>query len=156
MEYIRTQKPRRHLVLKSAFIASFCLLVQIAAHPENSPGATETEEEIASQDVWHAAKLRGVSFRAVGQEPGWLLEITNGERILLVTDYGQKKTTYPYVEPAVNQEKRKTVFTIKERNLEVVIKGKACADSMSGEMFDVSVFVIANGRQLVGCGRALH
>ena len=154
MVYIPTQKPHRRLVLKCAFIASICLLFPVAAFPENSPGATENK--IASRDVWHAAKLRGVSFRAIGQEPGWLLEITNGKKILLITDYGQKKTTYPYVEPNVNQEQRKTVFAINKQNLEVVIQGKACTDSMSGERFAVSVFVSVDGKQLGGCGRALH
>lgn len=66
------------------------------------------------------------------------------------------KTIYPYVEPNVNQEQRKTVFAIKKQNLEVVIQGKACTDSMSGERFAVSVFVSVDGKQLGGCGRALH
>ena len=131
-------------------LALTCFVVQA----ENKP--RETEEAIAKRDVWHAAKLRGVSFRAIGQEPSWLLEITNGEKILLVTAYGQKRTAYPYVEPNVNQELRRTVFSVKEQNLEVVIKGKNCSDIMSGEKFAVSVFITLNGKHFKGCGRALH
>ena len=154
MKYISTQKPHRRLALNCAFIAYICLLFPVAAFPENSPGTTE--EEITSRDIWHAATLRGVSFRAIGQEPGWLLEITNGATILLITDYGQKITTYPYVEPDVNQEQRRTVFAINKQNLEIVIQGKACTDSMSGERFSASVSVSVDGKQLEGCGRALH
>jgi len=35
-------------------------------------GEPEGEEEITVRNVWHAAKLRGVAFRAIGQEPGWV------------------------------------------------------------------------------------
>ena len=127
-----------------------CFVVQA----ENSQH--ETEEVIAKHNVGHAAKLRGVSFRAIGQEPQWLLEITDGRKILLVTGYGQKSTAYPYVKPKVNQQQRRTVFSVKGQNLEVVIEGKDCSDIMSGEKFDVSVFITLHGKLFRGCGRALH
>jgi len=118
--------------------------------------AREREQAIAKNNVWHAAKLRGVSFRAIGQEPPWLLEISNGKEILLVTKYGKKKTAYPYVEPKLNQQQRRTVYSVTEQKFEVVIEGKACSDIMSGEKFSVSVFITLNDTQLKGCGRALH
>lgn len=139
--------------MKSIFLFILALTCFVA-QAENNP--RETEEEIAKRDVWHAAKLRGVSFRAIGQEPHWLLEITDGEKILLVTGYGQKRTIYPYVEPKVNQQQRRTVFSVKDQNLEVVIEGKDCSDIMSGEKFAVSVFITLNDKQFKGCGRALH
>jgi putative lipoprotein len=112
------------------------------------------EQELAKNNVWHAAKLRGVAFRAIGQEPGWLLEITNGEEILLVTDYGKNKKTYPYVEPREDQATHKTVFQVND-NTSVLIEGKACSDSMSGESFEVTVTVTQGEKTLKGCGRAL-
>ncbi len=124
------------------------------AQAENT--AREREQAIAKNDVWHAAKLRGVSFRAIGQEPPWLLEISNGKEILLVTQYGQKKVAYPYVEPKVNQQQRKTIYSVTDKNFEVVIEGKECSDIMSGEKFSVSVFITLNDTKLKGCGRALH
>lgn len=115
-----------------------------------------TEEEITKRDVWHAAKLRGVSFRALGQEPPWTLEITDGEKILLTMGYEQKSTFYPYVIPTVNQQMRRTIFLMKDQDLEIVIEGKVCADIMSGEKFDVTVYITLHGKELKGCGRALH
>ncbi len=112
------------------------------------------EQELAKNNVWHAAKLRGVAFRAIGQEPGWLLEITNGEEILLVTDYGKNKNSYPYVEPQEDQAARKTVFQVND-NTSVLIEGKPCSDTMSGESFEVTVTVTQGGKKLKGCGRAL-
>jgi uncharacterized membrane protein len=114
----------------------------------------DAESELASNNVWHAAKLGGVPFRAVGQEPGWLLEIINGESILLTTDYGQTKTTYAYVEPVVDNENRHTEFRVSE-NTTIIIDGKACTDVMSGEAFEVTVTIKQISRTLNGCGRAL-
>jgi len=119
-------------------------------------GEPESEEEIVARDVWHAAKLRGVAFRAIGQEPGWLLEMTTSEKILLVTDTGQTRSEYPYVEPEVFQNLRKSIFRVRQGELKVTIEGIKCTDSMSGEGFEVSVLIEFNGKQLKGCGRALY
>ncbi len=113
-------------------------------------------DELTINNVWHKAKLRGVSFRAVGQEPGWLLEITAGKEILLITDYGQKKTVYPYVQPKIDNEQRQTIHTIEDQKLEIIIRGEDCSDIMSGEKYAVSVLIQIDNKQLRGCGRALH
>ena len=112
------------------------------------------EQEQAKNNVWHAAKLRGVAFRAIGQEPGWLLEITNGEEILLVTDYGKNKNSYSFVKPQEDKNARKTVFQI-DTDTSVLIEGKTCNDTMSGESFEVTVTVTQGEKKLKGCGRAL-
>jgi putative lipoprotein len=124
------------------------------AQEEAAEGTVEYEQELAKNDVWHAAKLRGVAFRAIGQEPGWLLEIKNGEEILIVTDYGQDKKSYPYVEPQEDKAARRTVFQV-DADTSVLIEGKACSDTMSGEKFQTSVTVKTAGKTLKGCGRAL-
>ena len=112
------------------------------------------EQELAKNNVWHKAKLRGVAFRAIGQEPGWLLEIKNGEEILLVTDYGKNRNAYPYVEPQEDKAARKTVFQVDD-STSVLIEGKPCSDTMSGESFETTVTVTLDDRVLQGCGRAL-
>ena len=38
--------------------------------------------------IWEDAKFRGADFRAVGNEPGWNLEISAGGSIVYVGDYG--------------------------------------------------------------------
>jgi uncharacterized membrane protein len=144
------------------FVRSFThilLLAGIAACGEQKPDASledpvVREQELAKNDVWHAAKLRGVAFRAIGQEPGWLLEITNGEEILLVTDYGQNRKSLPYVEPREDKAARKTIFPVDD-NISVLIEGKSCTDVMSGEAFEVTVTVTLGEKTLHGCGRAL-
>ena len=120
----------------------------------SAPQPVAVDEELID-NVWHRAKLRGVAFRAVGQEPGWLLEITNGEQILLVLDYGQTRVELPYVEPVVHESERRTEFILTDHDAVVEIRGERCADTMSGEQFETSVRVTVDGRQLEGCGRAL-
>ena len=71
---------------------------------------------------------RGVSFGAIGQEPAWLLEIITGTEILLVTDYGDTRTAYPYVEPEVDQEHRRTHYVTGDGDVEILIEGKECSD----------------------------
>ena len=112
------------------------------------------EQELAKNNVWHAAKLRGVAFRAIGQEPGWLLEITSGEEILIVTDYGKERKSLHYVEPREDKAARKTVFQI-DADTSVLIEGKPCTDSMSGESFQTTVTATLGGKTYKGCGRAL-
>ena len=140
-------------------LTAFLLLAGISAcgAQEQEPAAEDPvarEQELAKNNVWHKAKLRGVAFRAIGQEPGWLLEITNGEEILLVTDYGKNRKAYPYVDPREDKTARKTVFQV-DGNTSVVIEGKPCSDTMSGESFETTVAVTLGDRVLQGCGRAL-
>ena len=134
------------LLLALLLTASAC-----GGQSEPEPGFDENSID----NVWHRAKLRGVAFRAIGQEPGWLLEITNGEEILLVTDYGQNRQLYPYVEPVEYKEERRTQFVLESYGVTVEIRGQRCTDVMSGEEFEVSVSIIMTDRRLEGCGRAL-
>ena len=132
------------------------LVIASACSESNEPDMGQPVfDEASINDVWHQAKLRGVAFRAIGQEPGWLLEITNGEEILLVTDYGQSRNGYPYVDPIVYQEERRTQFVLETYGVTIEIRGEHCTDVMSGEEFEVSVSIIMADRRLEGCGRAL-
>ena len=134
------------------------VVVQLAACSAQEADTPEKLpfDESSITSVWHKAKLRGVAFRAIGQEPGWLLEITDGTEIMLSTDYGQSVNNYPYVEPVVDQEQRRTLYVIDDEDIEIEIRGQACQDVMSGEEFAVSVTIVLADRELKGCGRALY
>jgi putative lipoprotein len=108
--------------------------------------------------VWEEAKLRGVSYRAIGQEPPWVLEIDRGKGLLLVTGYGENRHRFPYVE-AVSDSSLGTSSFISHANGEqitITIRGRQCSDSMSGETFASEVEIEWRGDTLRGCGRALH
>lgn len=77
--------------------------------------------------VWQGAKLRGVDFRPVGNEPGWHLEISQSNRVLFVTDYGNSRFslvvrsqtseahTHRY-EPTADNDHRRLILTIEGRH----------------------------------------
>ena len=140
---------KRLCAIPTVFALMACGAPQMSAQ---DPVAREAS--LANNDVWHAAKLRGVAFRAIGQEPGWLLEITNGEEVLIVTNYGQEKKSFPYVEPVEDKTARRSVFRL-DANSSVLIEGKPCTDSMSGESFQTAVTLRLGEQTLEGCGRAL-
>ena len=108
--------------------------------------------------VWEAAKLRGVSYRAIGQEPGWVLEIDRDQGFLLVSDYGSSRERIPYAEPLSNPATRTARYEsqLDGEVLVIEITGVDCRDSMSGESFESRVTVNWRNDQLQGCGRALH
>ena len=108
--------------------------------------------------IWEHAKLNGVDFRALGNEPGWHMEISNRQDILLVTDYGQQ--TYRFTSAIINSKpyERTTSYHAQSdgNSVEIVIKGIPCQDSMSGEAFSAAVTVLINNKRYMGCGKALH
>ena len=108
--------------------------------------------------IWEDAKLRGADFRATGNEPGWHLEISRGNAIVLVTNYGSDRYTFRTPVPASDEASRTTRYAVNENGheLAITLKGKRCTDTMSGEPFETIVTVMLDGTRLAGCGKALH
>jgi len=106
--------------------------------------------------IWEDAKLRGNDFRATGNEPGWYLEIANdGKETLLVMDYGNEKYELQFSKPYISSENRTALYRIKGF-VDILIEGKTCYDSMSGNKFESKVSIKINGKTYEGCGKALH
>ncbi|MGH7467187.1 MAG: MliC family protein [Longimicrobiales bacterium] len=105
--------------------------------------------------VWEHARLRGVDFRALGQEPGWLLEIDEGKQIIMIADYGERRVTTPAPSPEFNAATGKKTYRIRTEahRLQIVLKNEPCADAMSGERYPTTVVVTLDGREYRGCGR---
>ncbi len=107
-------------------------------------------------DPWEAARRRGIDFRAVGQEPGWYLDIDEGHRIELVADYGERRVSAPAPPPSTDDGGR-TIYRVRTEAhaLTVTILDRPCIDVMSGEAFPATVNVTLDGRDYRGCGRPL-
>jgi membrane-bound inhibitor of C-type lysozyme len=108
--------------------------------------------------IWEHAKLGGVDFRAVGNEPGWYLELKRGGNSLFVTDYGQRRYEFATPAPMIDQQGRVATYRVQanEHELTIVLKGQRCRDTMSGEPFETTATVILDHREYQGCGRPLH
>ena len=103
------------------------------------------------------AKLRGVHFRATGNEPGWVLEL-GPDAFRLYYDYGKSLAAFPPLEPKSNAEKRETVYVgeTESHRIQIVIRGEECRDTMADDRFESTVMITLDGRELAGCGQALH
>jgi putative lipoprotein len=114
-------------------------------------GRTQTCRE--RHDPWLEAAERGVDFRAVGQEPGWFLEIDKEKEVRLVYDYAEHELVAPV--PSAVRKGTAILYetTVKAQHLVILIEEAACKDVMSGEAFPRTVTVTIGDRTLRGCGR---
>jgi membrane-bound inhibitor of C-type lysozyme len=115
-------------------------------------------ETIPQEKVWAAAKLRGIDFRALGQEPGWFVEITQSGQTQYVGNYGEDTLKFDTPQPHHNED-GDTIYKMQSANniLEVVIKDTACSDVMSGFEHPQTVTItVGNTTTYSGCGRYLN
>jgi heat shock protein HslJ len=90
-------------------------------------------------------------FRAVGQEPSWLLRINAGQAEL-ITDFGQRSVTLPLT--GTEHDGPVTRFTAADaaHRLAATVTRGVCRDTMSGMPHPFSVSVVMDGTQMNGCG----
>lgn len=107
------------------------------------------------ESVWQDARIRGVEFRAAGNEPGWYLELDSTGRAVLVTAYGAERHVFLRVR---REGKPLARLTAEEsgRRLTARIDSESCFDAMSGERYPLSVTVDLDGQVLRGCGAVLQ
>jgi membrane-bound inhibitor of C-type lysozyme/uncharacterized membrane protein len=108
--------------------------------------------------IWEHARLNGVSFRAVGNEPPWILEIYDGDRIDLRTGYQGHPHRFTDVRIDNDPVARVTRYRARHDNQAITVHLSAggCQDTMSDESFKTRVTVRFGGHELRGCGRSLH
>lgn len=104
---------------------------------------------------WEDARRRGVDFRAVGNEPGWSLEIQQGRHLLFIGDYGMRRVNTPDPGEQVEGSARRWHAITESADLRVEIVDEPCVDTMSGEVFTSRVTVTLGADILYGCGRDL-
>lgn len=107
-------------------------------------------------DPWQEAALRGVDLRALGQEPGWSVEVVQGEWLRIV----QAGETGMLVAPEPARERTgsgATVYTgeVDGQRLRLRLTESTCTDSMSGESHPLTATLTLDDRQLRGCARRL-
>jgi uncharacterized membrane protein len=126
--------------------------------PAASDSASPAPQSMA--ETWAAAKARGVRFRGIGQEPGWIVDLLGAdgsERLELTADYGDLKLKFEPVNREENATPPRTFYRAKSgaHSIEVEIIPQPCSDAMSGQPYDHTVVVRLDARELRGCGKAL-
>ena len=108
--------------------------------------------------IWEDARLRGADFRAVGNEPGWQLEIFDKEKGLFDHNYGQESHEFQVSASMVDASPRATRYELRNdaHRLSIKLDARQCSDSMSGESFQTAAWLMFDGKAFFGCGKALH
>ncbi len=143
----------RALILALA-IAACSAEAPTPANVETPSAATAITLE--SMPSWENARAAGVDFRGVGQEPGWMLDIHQSDRIVFLWDYGEQSAVFPLPAPTAPQEGA-TRYEAEARGhvLTITIRRAPCQDAMSGEPFPATVEIVIDQRELDGCGRTV-
>ena len=156
----RIQSPRLLLAGSLALMLIACQAsgdgsIDAVVHDEPEPAAIVAAGEPASP--WDAAAKRGVAFRAVGNEPGWYVEVDGGATPALraTLDYGERKVEVPQAAPldgdAFGYHGPATDGSV----VVLRIRREACSDGMSDRSYDTSVTLDVGDMTYRGCGRFL-
>ena len=154
--------------LKSGLVPGAMLgmtLGLLTACGEPQPSQPVTDSPEVSSGPWDAARERGVAFRAIGQEPGWFLDVYPDERLHLVLAYGEREVSAP--DPGSEEARigdvdvttwqtSATEAGVGTAALHIEAHATPCQDIMSGEAFDHQVVVQWGDERFEGCGRALR
>ena len=97
---------------------------------------------------------RPVDFRATGNEPGWLLEITN-HSIRMLTNYANERVVTPVPPPQLTEEAKIYEAETEAHEIRIVIHQQSCTDTMSDEEFESEVTVYLDEETFTGCGERL-
>lgn len=109
-------------------------------------------------NVWEKAREEGIQFRAVGNEPGWLIEVRDDQKIKFVNDYGALEIKAPVDDLWLGPAGEDKIYYVENDvvQFQVVIMKKSYEDSMSGEKFPYQVRVVFPNKSYVGGGRLLN
>ena len=125
-----------------------------AASDGKAESCTSTGERTGVAD----AVQRGTRFRAIGNEPPWILEI-GAAQFVLKTGYEMEPNAFPAANPETNIADGSTRYFTRSENgstLTVEVSAEPCNDSMSGEPFTNAVRVSFAGTTYRGCGSPLQ
>lgn len=109
---------------------------------------------VRASSPWEDAKSRGIGFRGIGTEPGWLVEIGRGESPALHAelDYGERKIDVARTEAIADGFRGKTADGIA---VSLKIVRETCSDGMSDVIYPASMAMTVGDRTYHGCGRFL-
>lgn len=108
--------------------------------------------QAAQASPWNQAVLRGATFRAVGSEPGWSVEIAGTPpRLSGAVDYGERR-----LDAAVRADADGWTGTDSHAPLRLRARRAECRDGMSGFAFEATVTLDVAGRTYAGCGAWLQ
>ncbi|WP_368563915.1 YbaY family lipoprotein [Pseudoxanthomonas sp. UTMC 1351] len=109
---------------------------------------------VRASSPWDDAKSRGIGFRGIGTEPGWLVEVGRGESPSLHAelDYGERKIDVARTEVLTDGFRGKSADGLA---VSLKIVKETCSDGMSDVVYPASMTLTISDQTYRGCGRFL-
>lgn len=101
------------------------------------------------------AKEKDAVFQAVGNEPGWVLEIINDKKVLFLTNGGEGKTYFEITEKLSDHSSTEYKAHSENNLLYIRIENRRCQDTMVEKAYESTVYINFDGVNMKGCGKAL-
>lgn len=97
------------------------------------------------------AVSKDTGFRATGNEPGWMAQVTPGAspNLHAEIDYGERKFD---ISPVSEQADGWTGKSADGTAIVLKFERRTCRDSMSGQAFEVAATLTVGDRSYEGCG----
>jgi uncharacterized membrane protein len=120
-----------------------------AATPSDTAGAASTSPPTATPS---SAVSKDTGFRATGNEPGWMAQVTAGASPSLRAeiDYGERKFD---ISPVSGQADGWAGKSADGTAIVLKFERRACQDSMSGQAFEAAATLTVGDRSYEGCGK---
>jgi membrane-bound inhibitor of C-type lysozyme len=120
-------------------------------------GATPVQcEERRAESLREDARARGVVYRALGNEPGWVLEIGPADHLSWTTNFGEDRREFEQMTASTAADGAR-VYTARNdtETITAVIKAGRCVDDGDVQHDHVAT-VESGGRTYRGCGTRLN
>ena len=135
-----------NLILRTLLLVAAALVVSVGC-------SDEPDRPRSGSSVWENARDRGILFRGVGQEPGWVVEI-GPDSVSYSGNYGRRRLSIS--RSAMSLDTTEASVKYRSDRIEVVVDDASCTDVMSGESFTHTVRVSVGNDTYRGCGRYLE
>jgi membrane-bound inhibitor of C-type lysozyme len=113
-------------------------------------------EERRADSLREDARARGVVYRALGNEPGWILEIGPASKLTWTTNFGQDRYDFEQAEATATTDGASVYSAQKDAvSLKATIRAERCVDDGDVE-YDHVVTVESGGQTYHGCGTRLN
>lgn len=140
-------------LLPTVLVIAIAVACQPAAESPATPAAPAVAAAPAAPTPTPAdlAGSTAESFRAVGNEPGWLAQVDSGKETVLHVeiDYGQ--TRHDVTAPTQGADGWAGT-TADGTPVKLSVQRVPCQDGMSGKQFQAKAMLTVGTRQLHGCG----
>jgi len=122
----------------------------LKGEPDRSCTGSGREGEAAAA-VASASTDAAPAFRATGNEPGWLAQVSAGPTPTLRVETGYGEQTFDVVAPTQGKDGW-SGKAADGTDIKVSFQRTVCHDDMSGQAFGATVMLTVGARQYHGCG----